>query len=335
MKTKLNKWKETKLTINYLGNFNNDFGLAQKHTTFIDDINQLSLGVSPKKTNGFSSKIKENNIKTKREFFNFHPILINDWESTNNYYFMNYINNYSNLQRVNTSKRLVSYKRPKSSRFVYLRNDKENIKNDFNDKNMNHTTSINTNNTNINNLKYKPNYVDNFTTMDNLPGTSCKNSLKYFIDIKSSHSKKRKFAKKFGNHYSEYDSCEKDNNFKVGNQTKYSKFIIDHFYNYKQKEKSNDINEFEGRKRNNFIFNNKLLRSKVNYFSPSKNKEFINLKELINEKGNFANKDCKRKIKLKNFNSNKKLFNENLSIISGKTSNCCEASTNTELANLK
>ena len=49
MKTKLNKWKETKLTINYLGNFNNDFGLAQKHTTFIDDINQLSLGVSPNK----------------------------------------------------------------------------------------------------------------------------------------------------------------------------------------------------------------------------------------------------------------------------------------------
>ena len=335
MKTKLNKWKGPKLTINYLGNFNNNFGLAQKQTTFLQDINFLSLGLNSEKVPKFSSKIKENTNKTKRECFNFHPILIKDWESISNYNFINYVKNYSNLQRVNTSKRLSYCKRPKSSRHIYLRNHKENIKSNLNDNIMNYTTSINNN---VNNFKNnKSNNVNNFTTIDNLQKISDKNSLKYFIHLKSSHSKRRKFSKKIGNYRSQYDNFGKDYNLNGEKQTKYSKFLMDEFWNYKQKEKNSDINEYEGIKNNNnFIFNNKLLRSKVNCFISSKNKEFKNLNELIAKDNVVDNSNNnKKKIKLKNLDINKKIVNENLSVISRKTSNLCEASTNTEFVNFK
>ena len=325
MKTKLNKWKKTKLTINYLGNFNNKFGLAQKQTTIIHDANLLSLGISAEKTIEFPLKTQENIIKSKREYFNFHPIFIEDWESSNNFYFMNYIKNYPNLQRVNTSKRLSSYKRPKSSRHIYLRNNKESIKNNLNENTGGSTTSINTN---INNFKNnKLNNVKKFATLDSLSNTSDKNSLKYFISFKNSRSKRRKFSKKLGSYHSEYDNFRKYFNFKEAKQPKYDKFLMAEFCNYKQKERNNDFNIYEGKKNTNFIFNNKLLRSKLNYFFSAKNNEFRNAKELVNENDDIV--DNRRNVELNDLNTNKNLSNKNLSITRQITSNLCEASTNT------
>ena len=288
MKEKLKKSAGIKITLSYFGNVSNRFGLAQKHSTFIEDKSAIQLHPSSINSRIPVSLDKEIN-KHKKNRFNFRPINIKDFDSTNNINFFNYVKNYPNLDRINTSKRITSFKRPNTSRHLFLRNEKE-------------TSAI----------------------VSNLNSPKDCNPIIYFTNLKIKKLKeKRKFTK-----------IEKKLNFSEEKSTKYSRFLIDDFLRFKRKNKNN-INENinymykEIKKKNINIFNNKILKLKINYFFPPDKFGSIKFKEVINENDlNIQDNNLKKQY----FNNvNRKLFNGKFSIINGKNSKRCDASTNTEI----
>lgn len=305
MNAKLKKSSGVKITLSYFGNVSNKFGLVQKQSTFIEDKNAIQLySYSEKKK--IQKSLDKGINKIKKNQYNFRPINIKDFDSTNNINFFNFVKNYSNLERINTSKRITSFKRPESSRPIFLRNKKEASKSDFNENNKSNNKNSCT--TITNDLKYSKAYKD---------------SLMYFVNIKKRKLKKKK----------KFEKINKNLNFSEENvTTKCSKFLMDEFLRYKREHKDN-INESvnnthkEIKKKPINIFNNKLIRSKVKYFYPEKI-ELMKLKELINENGIHSQENNSKKKYFKNIN--RKLFSRKFSTINRKNSKIRDVSTNTE-----
>ena len=120
MKSVKNKWKGTKITVNYIGNLNNKFGIKKKkifleedklETLFLKPNNNL---ISPKIINKnktyFHNPIKINSNNFNNEKSTFKSIHIRDWEKDNNYNFYNYLKNLKYFERINNSKRILSSK---------------------------------------------------------------------------------------------------------------------------------------------------------------------------------------------------------------------------------
>lgn len=116
MKTSKNKWNGTRITVNYIGNLNNKFGIKKKKIILEED--KLEPFIDFQNINLISSRLKANkkyfnnliqdNKKNDKEKTSFKSINIRDWEKTNNYYFINYFKNLKYLNRVNNSKRILS-----------------------------------------------------------------------------------------------------------------------------------------------------------------------------------------------------------------------------------
>ena len=117
MQTNKNKWNGTKITVNYIGNLDNKFGVKKKKIILNDDKLELFFDY-PIFNNKISSRQK---IKNDIEYFNnkkkvkkekektiFKSLNIKDWEKENNYNFYNYFNNFKYFHRVNNSKRILS-----------------------------------------------------------------------------------------------------------------------------------------------------------------------------------------------------------------------------------
>lgn len=134
MKSSKNKWKGTKITINYLGNLNNQFGIKKKKMILEEDkLSPISVFKSsinqqePVQLHQGTSYFK--NIKNNFEF-----IKIRDWEKDNNYYFFNYIKYMKYFDRVNNAKRILSnnnfynfgQKRNNSASFIFNKNSLKN-----------------------------------------------------------------------------------------------------------------------------------------------------------------------------------------------------------------
>ena len=131
MKSSKNKWKGTKITINYLGNLDNQFGVKKKKILLEEDkLSPLSLFKSP-----IQQKKPVELHQCTSYFFNmrnnFEFIKIRDWEKDNNYYFFNYIKNMKYFDRVNNSRRILSNnnfgkKRNYSASSIFKKNPTEN-----------------------------------------------------------------------------------------------------------------------------------------------------------------------------------------------------------------
>ena len=116
MKTVNNKWNGTKITLNYIGNMNNKFGVKKKKIILEEDKLQplfhvsnndiLSARLQNKNENYFHNPMNMNKRETKK--INFKSIHIEDWEKANNYNFYNYFKNFKYFHRINNSKRLLS-----------------------------------------------------------------------------------------------------------------------------------------------------------------------------------------------------------------------------------
>ena len=120
MKNIKNKWNGTKITINYFGIFNDKFGIDKKRIILEEDKleplykNQGAkylLTPRIKKNNPYFRNILINGKKNNKEKNNFEYIKINDWEKANNFNFYNYIKNMKYFNRVNNSKRILSFKK--------------------------------------------------------------------------------------------------------------------------------------------------------------------------------------------------------------------------------
>ena len=115
-----NKWNGTKITINYFGIFNDKFGIDKKKVILEEDKLEplyknhgakYLLTPRTKKNNPYFKNILVNRMKNNKEKNNFEYIKINDWEKANNFNFYNYIKNLKYFNRVNNSKRILSFKK--------------------------------------------------------------------------------------------------------------------------------------------------------------------------------------------------------------------------------
>ena len=116
MKTSKNKWNGTKITLNYIGNLNNKFGVKKKKIIIEEDKLQPLFQIS-NDNNLLSERLKKNNnkyfrnstkIKNDNIRMNFNSIHLEDWEKVNNYNFYNYFKYFNYFQRINNSKRILS-----------------------------------------------------------------------------------------------------------------------------------------------------------------------------------------------------------------------------------
>ena len=130
-----NKWNGTKITINYFGIFNDKFGIDKKRIILEEDkLEQLYknkgakylLTPRTKKNKPYFKNILENGKKNNKDKNNFEYIKINDWEKANNFNFYNYIKNMKYFNRVNNSKRILSFKKldtKKDKSFLIFENE--------------------------------------------------------------------------------------------------------------------------------------------------------------------------------------------------------------------
>lgn len=120
MKTIKNKWNGTKITVNYIGNLGNRFGVKKKQIILNKDkleplldfniFNNDNFKIRRKKAYYFNiNKVnKVNKLNKNNENGNFKSLHLKDWEKTNNYNFYNYFINFKYFHRVNNSKRILS-----------------------------------------------------------------------------------------------------------------------------------------------------------------------------------------------------------------------------------
>ena len=118
MKKITDEWKPFRITFNYFGNANNDFGLKMKKVLLVEDkIHSLSEvrktsenKLKKTKNNKMSIDYMLNSASTRynRDNNNFELIKIKDFEKSKNYYFFNYFQNAKYFNRINSYKRIVS-----------------------------------------------------------------------------------------------------------------------------------------------------------------------------------------------------------------------------------
>ena len=114
-----NKWNGTKITINYIGNLDDKFGVKKKRIILNEDKMEPFINYSIF-NNIISPRQKIKNAKTFYRNYNtkskgnnnektiFNSLNIRDWEKVNNYNFYNFFNNFKYFHRVNNSKRILS-----------------------------------------------------------------------------------------------------------------------------------------------------------------------------------------------------------------------------------
>lgn len=140
--TKNKKWKGIKLTLNYFGKIDNNFGVEKEPTTttYIDDTFPQSKRNIPFNHIIFHNRALSNKLNSHYFWLNenqslsndsttliFDQININDHEKINNKHFYNYINNFPYFNRVNTVNRILSSKRNIANRNIFnkkYKNDK-------------------------------------------------------------------------------------------------------------------------------------------------------------------------------------------------------------------
>lgn len=281
MNTSKNKWNGTKITVNYLGNLDNQFGVKKKKMILEEDkLSPLSVFKSPKHQQepvelhqGTSYFLNKRN--------NFEFIKIRDWEKDNNYYFLNYIKYMKYFDRVNNSKRILPYnnfekKRNNSATYIFNKNLTKNKAKEYSfsiiKRNKNKKPVLKLANTNL-----KINYIS-------------KNVISKVISDYFSKSSYSKDNKKI--------------NFNFNNNI-YNQLKI-FFPLTNKKINSNSINDIN--------FNNYLNNNNINISSNNKSKAY-NLGIINNNKLNEADK--KRRIfssKLNSFQTRYKDIN-NIKVI--------------------
>ena len=125
------KWNGTKITLNYIGNLDNKFGIKKKKIfleedkleSLIDYRNLYLFSTRLKKNKNHYNYFKNNFWKNKeKEIASFKSLNIKDWEKTNNYNFYNYFSNLKYMKRINNSKRLLSSKTNNTTKFRINKN---------------------------------------------------------------------------------------------------------------------------------------------------------------------------------------------------------------------
>jgi hypothetical protein len=314
MKSLKNKWKGTKITVNYLGNLDNQFGIKKKKILLEEDkLSPLSL---------FKSPIQQQEPMELHQgtayFFNmrnnFEFIKIRDWEKDNNYYFLNYIKNMKYFDRVNNSKRILSNinfgkRRNNSTSLIFNKNPKRN-------KSKEYSLSIIKKNKNI-----KP-----ILKLSN-------------TNFKKNHLTKKTISKVISDYFEK--SVYKDNkkiNFNSNNYI-YNQLKIFSPLTKKSNSKSNLINDTK--------FNNYLYYYNLNISSKNNKSKIYNLNIVNNNKLNETDK--KRRVlssKIHSFQSKVKnnnikaipipkksveyIMDPNLNKFIKKSNTLIDASTNTE-----
>ena len=318
MKSSKNKWKGTKITVNYLGNLDNKFGIKKKKILLEEDkLSPLSVFKSPiKQQEPVELHQGTSNFFNMRN--NFEIIKIRDWEKDNNYYFLNYIKNIKYFDRVNNSKRILSNynfgkKRNNSASFIFNKNPTRNKAKEYSfsiikkNKNKIKKPILKLSNTNlkINHLSkktisrvisayfeksiYKENKKINFNSNNNLY-----NQLKIFSPLTSKKS------------------SANSNSIKDINSNNYL-----NYYNLNQSSKNNkseiyNLSIVNNNKLNETDNKNKLLSSKLDYFQ-SKAKNINNIKVIPIQKKRVEN-----------------VIEQNISKFIKKSSTFIDASTNTD-----
>ena len=313
MKNIKNKWNGTKITINYFGSFNDKFGIDKRRIILEEDKleplykNQgVKYILTPriKKNNPYFKNILENGKRNNKEKNNFEFIKINDWEKANNFNFYNYIKNMKYFNRVNNSKRILSFKK------LETKNDKSSLifENEFGknryisystkkrknpiiltgknisdrDKNIELLSKNNISNIISNYISYK-NKTNikkmSINVKDNIKRNNMPNTL---LKVKISSRNKKRINKILTNNYIFNNQLSSNKNLFNKHQNKYFK-IYKNKVNDMEKERKTLSPKFNYPSNKAFSFSHKqYIKSDKNIMTPdSKNKKSIKISGLL------------------------------------------------------
>lgn len=313
MKNIKNKWNGTKITINYFGSFNDKFGIDKRRIILEEDKleplykNQgVKYILTPriKKNNPYFKNILENGKRNNKEKNNFEFIKINDWEKANNFNFYNYIKNMKYFNRVNNSKRILSFKKfetknEKSSLIFenefgknrYISSSTKKRKNPIiltgnnisdRDKNIELLPKNNISNIISNYISYK-NKTNikkmSINVKDNIKRNNMPNTL---LKVKISSRNKKKINKILTNNYIFNNQLSSNKNLFNKLQNKYLK-IYKNKVNDMEKERKTLSPKFNYPPNQAFSFSHKqYIKSDKNIMTPdSKNKKSIKISGLL------------------------------------------------------
>lgn len=322
MKNIKNKWNGTKITINYFGSFNDKFGIDKRRIILEEDKleplykNQgVKYLLTPriKKNNPYFKNILENGKRNNKDKNNFEFIKINDWEKANNFNFYNYIKNMKYFNRINNSKRILSFKK------LETKNDKNSLifENEFG---KNKYISFSTKKRKNPIILTGNNISDREKNIEQLPKNNISNIISNYISYKNKTNIKKM-------------SIKVKDNIKRNNMPN---TVLKEKISSRNKKRINKILT------NNYIFNNQLSSNK-NLFNKFKNKYFKIYKNKVND----MEKDRKALSPKFNYPSNKAFSfshkqyiksDKNIMIPDSKNKNkaikisglLCDAATNTD-----
>ena len=327
MKSSKNQWKGTKITVNYLGNLDNHFGVKKKKILLEEDkLSPISVFKSPIQQQE-PVELHQGTTYFSNMRNNFEFIKIRDWEKDNNYYFFNYIKNMKYFDRVNNSRRILSNnnfgsKRNNSASFIFNKNPIRN-------KAKEYSFSI-----------IKKNIIKN---KNKKPILKLSNT-----NLKISHLSKKTISKVISDYFAK--SVYKNNkkiNFNPNNNNIYNQLKI--FSPLTKKSNSNsNANSNSNLINNDINFNNYMNNFNLNISSKKNKFSLYNLNIVNKSKLNEINN--KRRVlssKLDSFQSKAKNINDikvipipkksleyimdpNINKFIKKSSTFIDASTNTE-----
>lgn len=344
MKSIKDKWNGTKITINYIGNLDDKFGVKKRRIILNEDkfepfINYSIFNniVSPRqiiKNNKtfYKNLNRENKVKNNENTI-FNSLHIKDWEKANNFNFYNYFKNLKYFHRINNSKRILSTNirqklNKNNSSILFFGNGiekKVNQKSNYFSAKRKNNKNFNRNN-DFNNRK-------ELTKNKDLKEIKDLSMIKNFYNKKLSKKNIKQIISNFKNKKIT-EAREFNNKNKIIDDKIRAKSLLLNLDIHNFNINVSSIKKIRNNNYNENYFNNipneKYYYSRDSKRNNNKNNDNINMKKtLIFNSNNPINSHIKIIVNQQNNNiiNNINLINQK----TGKKSNLCDASTNTDL----